>query len=174
MGRDGPPIMSEAMLFSAPVILIGSAVFVVVFLLLVLLRVRQGLAQQIDHQRQQARSLDKELQKANRQLLEIRSVAIGLGQKVTDQQDLIQHLNERITELEHVDTDGRLYSRATKMVQLGADINELIKECELPKAEAELMMSLQKKIAGHESIPPLSSHPEGRDPVQSTRRPAKK
>lgn len=30
------------------------------------------------------------------------------------------------------------------MVQLGADINELIEECELPKAEAELMLSLQK------------------------------
>ncbi|MDW2334509.1 DUF2802 domain-containing protein, partial [Vibrio sp. 1069] len=88
-----------------------------------------------------------------------RSVVVGLGQKVTEQQDIIQHLNERIRELEHADTDGRLYSRATKMVQLGADINELIEECELPKAEAELMLSLQKKLAGKEKIPPLSSQP---------------
>ena len=85
---------------------------------------------------------------------------VGLGQKVSEQQDIIQHLNERITELEQADNDGRLYSRASKMVQLGADINELIEECELPKAEAELMMSLQKKIAGQEKVPPLESSPE--------------
>jgi len=79
---------------------------------------------------------------------------------VGEQQDIIQHLNERITELEQVDNDGRLYSRASKMVKLGADINELIEECELPKAEAELMMSLQNKIAGKEKVPPLESSPE--------------
>ncbi|MDW1809124.1 DUF2802 domain-containing protein, partial [Vibrio sp. Vb2362] len=38
-------------------------------------------------------------------------------------------------------------------------INELIEECELPKAEAELMLSLQKKLAGKEKIPPLSGQP---------------
>ena len=34
-----------------------------------------------------------------------------------------------------------------KLIQLGADVNELMKECELPRAEAELMMSLQEKMA---------------------------
>ncbi|MFA0521331.1 DUF2802 domain-containing protein, partial [Vibrio sp. 10N.222.55.E8] len=48
---------------------------------------------------------------------------------------------------------------ATKMVQLGAGINELIEECELPKAEAELMMSLQNKLTGKEKIPSLRSDP---------------
>ncbi len=81
---------------------------------------------------------------------------------------MIQHLNERIRELEHADTDGRLYSRASKMVQLGADINELIEECELPKAEAELMLSLQKKLAGQEKIPPLSGQPSD-DPTYPPR-----
>ena len=95
-------------------------------------------------------------------------MVVGLGQKVSEQQDVIQHLNERIRELEHADTDGRLYSRASKMVQLGADINELIEECELPKAEAELMLSLQKKLAGKEKIPPLSSQPSD-DPTYPPR-----
>ncbi len=87
---------------------------------------------------------------------------VGLGQKVSEQQDIIRHLNERLLELENTDADARLYTRASKMVQLGADLNELIQECELPKAEAELMMSLQNKLAGKESIPPLESHPEVR------------
>ncbi|WP_039987569.1 DUF2802 domain-containing protein, partial [Vibrio owensii] len=135
--------MAEETLLSLPLIL-GGLAFVFLVLLLLQLRVRAGLQKQMDQQRAQSRHADKETQKLNKQLLEVRSVVVGLGQKVTEQQDVIQHLNERIRELEHADTDGRLYSRASKMVQLGADINELIEECELPKAEAELMLSLQK------------------------------
>lgn len=150
--------LSSSML-SAPVIA-GAISFVVLIIVFALLRLKQGQTRSAEYQRQQTRHLDKELQKANKQLLEVRSVVVGLGQKVSEQQDIIQHLNERITELEQADSDGRLYSRASKMVQLGADINELIEECELPKAEAELMMSLQKKIAGQEKVPPLESSPD--------------
>ena len=150
--------LSSSML-SAPVIA-GAVSFVVLIIVFALLRLKQGQTKSAEYQRQQTRHLDKELQKANKQLLEVRSVVVGLGQKVSEQQDIIQHLNERITELEQADSDGRLYSRASKMVQLGADINELIEECELPKAEAELMMSLQKKIAGQEKVPPLESSPD--------------
>ncbi|MGR5457779.1 DUF2802 domain-containing protein [Vibrio alfacsensis] len=150
--------MAEETFLSLP-LLVGGAAFVVLALLLVPLRIRAGLSKQMDHQRAQARNAEKERQKLNKQLLEVRSVVVGLGQKVTEQEDVIRHLNERVRELEHADTDGRMYSRASKMVQLGADINELIEECELPKAEAELMLSLQKKLAGKEKIPPLSSQP---------------
>ncbi|WP_425445673.1 DUF2802 domain-containing protein [Vibrio albus] len=134
----------------------GGSVFVVCILLLLWRRNRKGLQSTIDRQRQDIRHFEKEVQKANNQLLEVRSVVVGLGQKVSEQQDIIQHLHERVTELEHTDSDSRLYSRASKMVQLGADLNELIEECELPKAEAELMMSLQNKLAGKEKVPPLS------------------
>lgn len=159
--------MAEETLLSLPLIL-GGLAFVFLVLLLLQLRFRAGLQKQMDQQRAQSRHADKETQKLNKQLLEVRSVVVGLGQKVTEQQDVIQHLNERIRELEHADTDGRLYSRASKMVQLGADINELIEECELPKAEAELMLSLQKKLAGKEKIPPLSSQPSD-DPTYPPR-----
>ncbi|MBR9787924.1 MAG: DUF2802 domain-containing protein [Vibrionaceae bacterium] len=150
--------MAEVNFLSVPFIA-GGVAFIVLALLVLQLRIRFSVQKKIDQQRAQARQADKEVQKLSKQLLEIRSVVVGLGQKVTEQQDIIQHLNERIRELEHADTDGRLYSRASKMVQLGADINELIEECELPKAEAELMLSLQKKLAGKEKIPPLSGRP---------------
>ncbi|SON50175.1 DUF2802 domain-containing protein [Vibrio tapetis] len=153
-------------------LLIGVAVFVALCIILVFVRVKRTGAKRLDVQRQQVRSLEKELQKTNKQVLEVRSVMVGLGQKVAEQQDIIQHLIERVTELEHTDSDGRMYSRANKMVQLGAGINELIEECELPKAEAELMMSLQSKIAGKEKVPPLNDHPERkamRSPAPSRR-----
>ncbi|EMQ2877690.1 DUF2802 domain-containing protein [Vibrio navarrensis] len=160
--------MAEAF-FQSPAVWIGGAVLVVLLLLLMQWRTKSVLQKQQDQQRLQLRSVEKELQKANKQLLEVRSVVVGLGQRVTEQQDIIQHLNERIVELEQADTDGRLYTRASKMVQLGADINELIEECELPKAEAELMLSLQKKIAGKEKVPPLSGHPNEFEPPRAQR-----
>ncbi|EKO3557198.1 DUF2802 domain-containing protein [Vibrio metschnikovii] len=166
--------MSDFLHFT-PSVLAGGAAFIVVLLTLGLWFLRRSLTRQGDYFRQQVRQLDKELQKATKQLLEVRSAAIGLGQKVTGQQEIIVHLSERLKQLENVDTDARLYSRASKMVKLGADIDELIEECELPKAEAELMLSLQKKLAGKESIPPLSSDPEGRMPASNTgKRPTRK
>ncbi len=146
-------------MLSSPILLIGGISIIVLLFAVVLIRIKSVLQQQVQQSRQHVRALEKELQKSSKQLLEVRSVVVGLGQRVTEQQDIIQHLNERVVELEHADTDGRLYTRATKMVQLGAGINELIEECELPKAEAELMMSLQNKLAGKEKVPPLRSNP---------------
>lgn len=157
-----------------PPVIAGGSVLIVLLLLLALLRLRRSSSKQADYFRQQLRHLDKELQKSNKQVLEVRSVMVGLGQKVSEQQDIILHLNERLKELENADTDGRLYSRASKMVKLGADINELIEECELPKAEAELMLSLQKKLSGKETIPPLTSHPERKVAAPGDKRPARK
>lgn len=151
--------MDMSWMTSAPVVA-GAIALIFLFICLALFRLKRGQVRSSEHLRQQNRHLDKELQKANKQLLEVRSVVVGLGQKVSEQQDIIQHLNERITELEQADSDGRLYSRASKMVQLGADVNELIEECELPKAEAELMMSLQNKISGKEKVPPLETRPQ--------------
>ncbi|WP_114786746.1 DUF2802 domain-containing protein [Vibrio tetraodonis] len=153
--------MEAVVLTNAPAIAGVVALVMVILLAVFILRLKKNQSVTSDHWQQKSRYLDKELQKANKQLLEVRSVVVGLGQRVSEQQDIIQHLNERIAELEQEDGDGRLYSRATKMVQLGADVNELIQECELPKAEAELMLSLQKKIAGKEKVPPLSSDSQG-------------
>ncbi|MBY7842179.1 DUF2802 domain-containing protein [Vibrio fluvialis] len=157
-----------------PPVIAGGSVLIVLLLLLALFRLRRSSSKQADYFRQQLRHLDKELQKSNKQVLEVRSVMVGLGQKVSEQQDIILHLNERLKELENADTDGRLYSRASKMVKLGADINELIEECELPKAEAELMLSLQKKLSGKEAIPPLTSHPERKVAAPGDKRSARK
>ncbi|WP_080308662.1 flagellar transcriptional regulator FlrD [Vibrio cholerae] len=161
MGRNGSYVMVDLIWLTPPVIA-GGSIFVVLCIMLALWRLKRGQHRQSETLRQQIRNLDRELQKSNKQLLEVRSVMVGLGQKVSEQQDIIRHLNERLLELENTDADARLYTRASKMVQLGADLNELIQECELPKAEAELMMSLQNKLAGKESIPPLESHPEVR------------
>lgn len=152
--------MNDFLLLAPSAVLIAAGATFCCTFFVALWLLRRSFSRHNTELRQRCRQFEKELQKTSKQLVEIRSAAIGLGQKVTNQQELITHLNERIKQLENVDSDGRLYSRASKMVKLGADIEELIEECELPKAEAELMLSLQKKLAGQESIPPLSSNPD--------------
>jgi len=38
----------------------------------------------------------------------------------------------------------KLYSRAFKLVELGADIEEVVRECDIPLAEAEMLISIHR------------------------------
>lgn len=49
------------------------------------------------------------------------------------------------TEFEHQEASSPLYTRAAKLVDSGATVDELMEECDLPRAEAELLISLRAK-----------------------------
>lgn len=91
--------------------------------------------------------LVKELLKSRdstrKQLNELHSSALSAGQKMLEIEKSILVLAERQQELVLQDPDSRLYSRAARMVELGAGIDEVMAECEIPKAEAELLISLR-------------------------------
>ncbi|PSU27612.1 DUF2802 domain-containing protein [Photobacterium phosphoreum] len=84
-----------------------------------------------------------------KQLNELRTGSLGMSDKLIDLIEQIERVEIRQNEIAMNDSGGRLYSRASKMVELGADVNELMKECDLPKAEAELLLSLQKSMPQH-------------------------
>jgi uncharacterized protein HemX len=133
-----------------------TAMILVLVVFFILNRKNKQLVTELTLAQKQNKQLQDEQQKLNKQFVEFRTGSINLGQQVAELTQLSQHFDDRLNELENTDVDSRLYSRANKLVQLGAGINELMEECELPKAEAELMMSLQAKIAkGKGSIPPL-------------------
>lgn len=80
---------------------------------------------------------------ARKQLNELHSSALGTGQKLGELEKGIVAVAERQQELVLQDPDSRLYSRAARMVELGAGLDEVMAECEIPKAEAELLISLR-------------------------------
>ena len=85
-----------------------------------------------------------DLQREHRkQLNELHTSTLGVGQKLGQLAKEIVSVEERQQEMVLQDPDGRLYSRAARMVELGADIDEVMAECEIPKAEAELLISLR-------------------------------
>jgi RIO-like serine/threonine protein kinase len=79
------------------------------------------------------------------QLVEIHSGSIGMGKKIQLLESLVKKTQEHQQNLVAQAPENRLYTRAVKMVQLGATIEELMVECELPRAEAELLLNLHKK-----------------------------
>ncbi|BDY04053.1 MULTISPECIES: DUF2802 domain-containing protein [unclassified Ferrimonas] len=79
-----------------------------------------------------------------RELNELRSGALGVGRKVKGLEEQLAHTQARQDEMSHNDPDARLYSRAMKMVELGAGVEEIVKECEIPMAEAQLLVTLHK------------------------------
>lgn len=89
-------------------------------------------------------TLQGQLESLRKQMMELHSGAIGMGQRLQSVEGAMQQINERQQELTMQDPERRLYSRAAKMVELGADLDEVMSECELPKAEAELLISLRK------------------------------
>ncbi|WP_417614575.1 DUF2802 domain-containing protein [Oceanisphaera sp.] len=91
------------------------------------------------------RDLARSRDSYRKQIEEIQAANVGLGNKVDEL--YLQHdkLTEQQQELALKDPQGKLYSRATRMVQLGADIDEIMAECEVPRAEAELLITLHRK-----------------------------
>ncbi|TDF39506.1 DUF2802 domain-containing protein [Alteromonadaceae bacterium M269] len=76
---------------------------------------------------------------------EVRTGAIGLGEKVKEIAASINAMELKFLELEQQDPASKLYHRAAKLVEQGVTLEELMQECDLPRAEAQLLFDLHKK-----------------------------
>ncbi|WP_244213114.1 DUF2802 domain-containing protein [Idiomarina ramblicola] len=74
-------------------------------------------------------------------------VVAQLQQQVAQLNDEQQQLQQKLQEVSEQDPGSKLYQRAAKLVASGASVEELMQECDLPQAEAELLISLHKKGA---------------------------
>ena len=79
------------------------------------------------------------------QLVENEQVTKQLDARTKNLQSKITQLEEAIEKLKHEQPEDKLYRRALKMVELGADIEEIIAECDLPRAEAQLLFDIHIK-----------------------------
>ncbi|MEG3754624.1 DUF2802 domain-containing protein [Psychromonas arctica] len=91
------------------------------------------------------KSLIAQQESNKKQFSEVHSGAIGLGKKLQQIDNTVNKIQEHQVDLVASAPENRLYTRATKMVELGASIEELMLECELPRAEAELLLNLHRK-----------------------------
>lgn len=91
--------------------------------------------------------LIESLKKANQNtFLENEQVTKQLDARTKNIQTKISDIENAIKRVKSEQPEDRLYRRALKMVELGADIEEVMSECELPRAEAELLFSIHLKL----------------------------
>jgi FtsZ-interacting cell division protein ZipA len=123
-------------------ILVLSALVVVIF----------WVKRQLDESHQRSIELTKRLADVEQQTndndeanYEVRTGAIGLGEKVKEISASVDRIDMKILELEQQDPANKVYNRAAQLVAQGVTIEELMQECDLPRAEAQLLFDLHKK-----------------------------
>lgn len=151
--------MQQSVIFPFEWLVIGviPAVAILLVVFVIWQHQRQRLAfLQLLREHQQMQTVFKATQV---ELEELRGGLIGVGQRVLQletawqrsQQDLqlvaneIEQISEHQQKMHLFDPESKLYNRAMKMVQLGAGLEEIMLECELPRAEAELLLNLHRQ-----------------------------
>ena len=76
-------------------------------------------------------ALQGQLESLRKQMMELHTGAIGMGQRLQAAEGAMQKIHDSQQELTLQDPERRLYSRAAKMVELGADLDEVMSECEV-------------------------------------------
>lgn len=123
------------------ILAVCAMVFAFVLVLICQKRIK-AVEQKHTHQLQQ---VTKQLVISRSEIKELRTAILGMGKKITGLESVTSEVSEKQEEMELLEPDSKLYSRAVKMVELGANAEEVMKECELPQAEAELLVSLHNK-----------------------------
>ncbi|MBA6253804.1 MULTISPECIES: DUF2802 domain-containing protein [unclassified Colwellia] len=62
--------------------------------------------------------------------------------KTLQQESVLQ--KQLIDQFQNQQPQDKLYSRAFKLVELGAEIDEVVRECDIPLAEAEMLISVHR------------------------------
>ena len=146
--------------------LISLITFVIVILVLLLLVARKNrFAQQIDELQQQVNSQEIQLlelqnllarqqsqleinqQRCTESQIENEQVSKQLEHRIKVTQEQFNNQFQSIEQLLHQPPEDKLYSRAQKLVELGAGLAEIMRECDIPRAEAEMLLSIHQKKA---------------------------
>ncbi len=85
---------------------------------------------------------DARLKRLEHEFTELRRGSQALIKLVRDLKEELEQLAQRQQQLEFQDPEAKLYNRAVKLLEQGAGLDEIMEACELPRAEAELLMRI--------------------------------
>ncbi|MEG3768435.1 DUF2802 domain-containing protein [Alteromonas sp. 14N.309.X.WAT.G.H12] len=100
------------------------------------------LQQHLQYQTDQAILLAEEVRTLENQITEMQTRSMVQGKHMQDLSQQFTQLENQLREVKTQDPSMRLYTRAAELVKSGADIDEVMQACDLPRAEAELLYSM--------------------------------
>ena len=86
--------------------------------------------------------IDELLSKHEQVTLENIQISKQLEHRIKNLQNLLQEQQNSITQMQSSQSDDKFYARAIKLAKKGADLDEIVTECELPHAEVEMLLSV--------------------------------
>ncbi|MBA4501038.1 DUF2802 domain-containing protein [Marinobacterium sp. 3-1745] len=87
---------------------------------------------------------------------EIRSMtngSIGMGKRLMAIERRLDITVEKQQELENRDPGVLAYNQAAKLMEMGASVDDLVRNCGIGRPEAELMALLHRELHSHELLP---------------------
>ncbi|GMM86075.1 DUF2802 domain-containing protein [Pseudoalteromonas sp. MTN2-4] len=110
------------------------------------------LQKKLEQNHKNQKFLKQQLEESNAQteilrseIAELRSGLMSIGKRLLACENFAKDLAQQQAAQKYDDPDAKIYSRAVKMIELGAGLEEIMQECEIPRAEAELLLSLHQK-----------------------------
>lgn len=147
-----------------PANLISLIAFAIVMLVaMLLLALKNRFARQIDELQQQLHSQELQLVELQDLLAQSQSqfdtnqqhyaesqreneqVSKQLEHRIKVTQEQFNSQLQSIEQQLHQQPEDKLYTRAQKLVELGADVAEIMRECDIPRAEAEMLLAVHRK-----------------------------
>lgn len=77
---------------------------------------------------------------------------IGMGKRIVDIESKLNTSLEKQFELEQRDPDDVVYSQAARLVEMGANVDDLVHSCGIGRPEAELMTLMHKELSPRASL----------------------
>jgi len=148
-------IMSPFFVFCSSVVLFLVLVVIVYRLKIYFNQVNKGLQTQLESQEILLSELQSSQNILKDQLIDLNVKHINqnveneqvnkqLEHRIKTVQNESREQNKLLEQLLNQQPQDKLYSRAFKLVELGADVEEVVRECEIPLAEAEMLISVHR------------------------------
>jgi hypothetical protein len=132
------------MIMSFPLLsLIALFVSVVCLTLLIVLfkRYQSQLENTVSHNNS-VLEVNKTVNNLSEELHEIRSGNYGVISRVKELVQQVENLQSAQQNLVEQDSQSRFYSKGAKLISQGASLEDVMRECDMPVAEAELLFNL--------------------------------
>ncbi len=87
---------------------------------------------------------------------EIRSMtsgSIGMGRRLVDTEHRLNITVQKQEELENRDPGVLAYNQAARLMEMGGNVDDLVRSCGIGRPEAELMALLHRELQSTESLP---------------------
>jgi hypothetical protein len=82
----------------------------------------------------------------------ITSSSIGMGRRVVEIEQKLNNTAEKQLELENRDPGAMAFNQAARLMEMGANVDDLVESCGIGRPEAELMALLHQELKATDSL----------------------